>query len=302
MGALEFSIVLADGTPQALTLEGRPADPESCYLLQTVAGHEARELRESVAPVPDGDGSYLGPQAREGITLAIAGITVGSSRADRAERDRALRALLGGGVRGNRLAVRLVGVEGYDEDLVAVMRVAQRITAPRDGAEAGRQRLQPWQFGLRAEEAAWSGAQIHVQELAPLSSVAGISFPIVFPISFAGASDPGTAVTNDGDDLAWPALRITGPCAGPVLENLTTGEQLVLDVVLAAGEWLDIDPRPGHRSILLGGDPEASRYSALDGGESSWWGLVAGPNVIRVRAESFSAGALLTLSWRSAYL
>lgn len=126
----------------------------------------------------------------------------------------------------------------------------------------------------------------------------GHTFPLLFPWVFGAAGSVGTVLAvNAGNFPTRPVAVITGPAAGPRLENVTTGESLLLDYTLGAGSTLVIDF--DARTVLEGGS--SSRYYALLPG-SKWWELVPGVNEVRFRANAYDPSARLDLSWRSAWL
>lgn len=124
----------------------------------------------------------------------------------------------------------------------------------------------------------------------------GVSFPMTYPVSFGALSTGGTIVaTNAGTFPTSPFFRIDGPVTDPRIENLTTGESLVLDISVGAGEFLTIDVEA--RTVLLGG--KASRYSSLES-SSTWWDLEPGRNEVTFRAAT-PTSASLSMTWRSAW-
>ena len=300
---LEYDIIVRDGETGALRLEGDPADPGDCYLLQQVDGLDGRELRDTVVPIADADGEVLGPQHLGGLAVSITGLMVAPSAAALRARERALRAAVAGGGGGPVWRMRLTGRSSDPEDMLAWVRTAQRFVSADEGASAGPRLVKAFAFAVRAREAVLEGAQLRAQSVFPPEVEGGLVFPVAFALSFGGAADAGVPVTNAGDALAWPTLRVVGPCAGPILENLTTGRALYFSptLALAAGEELVIDPRPGRRTVLLGGSPGQSRYYALERAGSAWWGLAPGVNALRFRAATQGEGCHLALTWRNAY-
>lgn len=125
----------------------------------------------------------------------------------------------------------------------------------------------------------------------------GIQDPLPDPMtSPLNVTAQQTVVTN-GDAPTWPRFRIDGPITNPTILNNTTGQQVVLNYTLAAGEWLDVYPERGR--VLAGGT--ADRYSAYDFTQSSWWQLGPSANDVRLLAVAYSAGALLTVYYRDAW-
>lgn len=126
----------------------------------------------------------------------------------------------------------------------------------------------------------------------------GLEFPLEFPIVFgtAGTSNTIDAV-NAGTFESRPLARIDGPATNPSIENLTTGQLLRFTGDIPAGDYLAVDF--AERTVLLNGT--ASRYSWVNDPDQ-WWTLVPGTNEVRFSAASSAGGALLTLTWRSAWL
>lgn len=133
------------------------------------------------------------------------------------------------------------------------------------------------------------------------ASVAGLSWPLAWNLNWGGASVGNSVIaTNIGSfSTPWTA-RIDGPVTNPSVENVTTGQVLSLSgdggLVLAAGEWVDLDS--STRTVLLGGT--ASRYSALTS-SSSWWDLPPGSTTLRF-AGTTTGSPQLAITFRSAWI
>lgn len=124
------------------------------------------------------------------------------------------------------------------------------------------------------------------------ASSGGIAPPLTPPFTIAGSTSTSQAtLTNDGTVETYPTLTITGPCPPARIINLTTSEAIRVVDAVPAGQTLVID-------VLNG--------TAVTGGQSrrvlgSWWGLVPGVNEVAFSADSYDAGAGLSLSYRSAW-
>lgn len=184
--------------------------------------------------------------------------------------------------------------DGGDERRVALR--AQNRSAPLTS---------PWMHVMQDVLAAWvnpRGVQESADEITvevPASSSgaeAGIVFPVVFPLAWPYAPGSGsTLATNDGNASAMPVIRMYGSATNPRLENITTGQTLefgsatVGDLVLAAGEYVELDVRA--RTVTLDGDAADSRYQYLNFADSEWWSLAPGVNELRYYPEAFDPGA-----------
>lgn len=131
---------------------------------------------------------------------------------------------------------------------------------------------------------------------AAATSGGGRTYARVYPLTYAAGGTGGTLVaTNAGNFPTRPTLVVTGPCDTPKIENVTAGRHLQVAVVLASGDFLEIDT--DARTVLLNGT--ASRYSSLSQ-DSSWWELAPGASSLKFTSAS-NVGTL-EIHFRSAWL
>ncbi|MEV0735430.1 hypothetical protein AB0I51_05570 [Streptomyces sp. NPDC050549] len=135
-----------------------------------------------------------------------------------------------------------------------------------------------------------------------VDGLGGFRAPLVAPLT-TGVAVPDERrgwMTNDGDLPAWPALRITGPCANPRIRHVESGQVIELAVALGSGQHIDIETRPGTRWALRDGTgnlaPALSPASRLDtftippGTSELWW-----------TARDYTNSTRLAVTWRAAY-
>ncbi|MFJ2279219.1 phage distal tail protein [Streptomyces sp. NPDC087866] len=132
-------------------------------------------------------------------------------------------------------------------------------------------------------------------------STGGLTFPLMFPFVIEG--DPAAVGRPGYIDVAgtaptWPVLRVTGPCANPVITHVTSGRVLSVPVTLEAGQWVEIDTRPGWRTVLRnnGGAAPLSPTSRID-----LFRLTPGLNEIRWTATDPTLTSTLAVTWWPAY-
>lgn len=132
----------------------------------------------------------------------------------------------------------------------------------------------------------------------------GFQAPVVAPIfvqsGTTSADRPGWA-TNSGDADAWPVIRITGPCHDVTITHADTGRTLAMPTLnLTAGQWVEIDTRPGHRTVTreTGGNATSllTPASRID-----LFSLPPGLNEFRWTAFDATNTARMRLTWRDAY-
>ena len=108
--------------------------------------------------------------------------------------------------------------------------------------------------------------------------------------SVAVGAGSTAVVAAAGKSGYLPRVVVNGPRTNPVIRNDTTGEELRLNITLAAGQTLDVDF--DKHTVFQGA---TNRYSAVDP-TSTWWSLRRGNNVVR-NGGAAGTGAM-TLFWR----
>jgi phage-related protein len=137
----------------------------------------------------------------------------------------------------------------------------------------------------------------------PLGSLTqgGVTFPLQMPFTIAGDASavgrPGY-LTVTGTAPTWPVIRVNGPCANPKITHVTSGRVLTVQTTLVAGEWVEIDTRPGWRTVLRenGGSAPLTPTSRID-----QFVLTPGVNEIRWSATDNTLTSTLAVTWWPAY-
>lgn len=129
-------------------------------------------------------------------------------------------------------------------------------------------------------------------------------FPITFPISFSDTSDT-SEVTYTGSWPDYPSITVYGPVTGFSIENLTTGDKIQLNGVIAAGEIVTINLR-GIKTITsssganvmsqLTADSDLGTFSLMPAPDAP-----GGVNQIRVTGSGTDAQSFVSLSWYKRY-
>lgn len=103
------------------------------------------------------------------------------------------------------------------------------------------------------------------------------------------------------DAQVWPRWTLTGPAEDISLRNLTSGLQIDLPgIVLGAGETLQIDTRPGVKTVVDGDG--VNRFGSLDPA-STLFPLEPGTNMLLLIVDGFVQGQTsLTLAYRERFL
>lgn len=290
---LKYTIIGPDGTRASFN---DSTDADFCGFLNGedgVTGLERAGVRESADVIPEADGGVHGAFRYDRLPFTLKGIVPPDSVA--------------GGTWLNRQAAILRATNAMRAD--ALLQWAPSEAPP---VQVSFRQQQPTRItGRRPKTFLIAGvaevSTVQSQALRSLaialtgSSSGGMVSPMVSPLGSAQASSGSGTATTLGSAEAWPLLTFTGPVVNPTLTSLRYGRTIRLAYTLAAGETLVVDTDPRRRSILLNGDANASRYSALDWLGSVWFPLAPGDNILQAGASSFSSPAAVTVQWRDAW-
>lgn len=207
-------------------------------------------------------------------------------------------------------SVRLVGGQGVTLRVKRPGRPVKRVTGRLRKLDPEYARVLhgyvPLDIEFLAHDPTWYADTETTAEL-PLGWLTGGGFaaPIVAPIfvqdGTVAADRPGW-VTNAGDADAWPIIRITGPCANVTITHADSGRTLALPTLtLAAGRWVEIDTRPGYRTVTWDNGGNASTYLS-PGSRLDLFSLPPGQSEMRWTAFDNTNTSRLRLTWRDAYI
>lgn len=132
----------------------------------------------------------------------------------------------------------------------------------------------------------------------------GRTYPLRYPRIYPAGSVTGTVEVVNGEVWGAPAdfvAQLWGPCASPVLTNVTTGGVLSLPgLTLGADQYAEVDVR--EATIRLNGRPSESLYGFQEWGVSSFWQLAGGENLLRYSPATYEAAARAVVTFRAASL
>jgi len=207
-------------------------------------------------------------------------------------------------------SVRLVGGQGVALRIKRPGRPVKQVTVRARKLDPDDSRLihgyVPIDLELLAHDPTFYADEDSTTEI-PLGWLTGGGFaaPVVAPIyvqSGTTAADRPGWVTNAGDADAWPVIRITGPCANVSVTHVASGRTLALPTLaLTAGQWVEIDTRPGYRTITRDNGGNASTYLS-PASRVDLFALPPGTSEMRWTAFDSTNTARLRLIWRDAYI
>lgn len=131
----------------------------------------------------------------------------------------------------------------------------------------------------------------------PAPVINPLTFPVTLPIGFPGSTPPiDSAVTcvNSGTFETRPVITVAGPVSSPSVVNAVTAQAITFTGLdLAATDQLIIST-DARQAFLNGVFYPADVQSA-------WWVLNPGSTQVYLTGENFSGGAVLVVSWSSAW-
>jgi hypothetical protein len=178
---------------------------------------------------------------------------------------------------------------------------------------------------LKASDPRLYDPTLRIFEFNLLGTTGGLPIPWTIPIPIgAGAlNTTGTLYYAEGHLLAsaeYPVIIINGPITDPVIENLTTGEQIALTanggLALSSTEFVTIDltgrPLNDRKTIIDGNGNSVSQYLTTDSDLATWHLAYAGEklpdgtyadgnNVIRVTGTNANLLSRITLRYYDRY-
>lgn len=261
-------------------------------------------IREADVDQPSMDGAFAGPDywAARQVQIDAAIKTPGD---EQAARD--MVALLQAAAANP--AVRLAGGVGMPLRIKRTGQPTKRLTGRLRRLEpdmgAAKHGYIPIDLEFIAQDPVWYADTVTVTEI-PLGWLTGGGFaaPVTAPIfvqdGSVAADRPGW-VHNLGTSDAWPVIRITGPCATVTITNVETGRALSMPTLdLNAGQWVEIDTRPGFRTVTRNYGGNASSLMS-PGSRIDLFSLPVGQSEMRWTAFDSTNTARMRLTWRDAY-
>lgn len=130
------------------------------------------------------------------------------------------------------------------------------------------------------------------------AATGGLTIPFRIPFTIASTVVSGTcSLTNPGNVAGPVTLQINGPCSGPIVTHVSTGNQLVFasSLVLNAGEFLVIDMEA--QTVLANGQSSRNGWITQRG----WSYFDPGVNVWAFTAAVYNSASQLVVSGTPAW-
>jgi hypothetical protein len=268
---------------------------ESGIFIRSFPSISSFEIRDQDTAIPGNDGDRMGVDTHGGRTL---GISFGVDGADEDEA-RARRARL----ESLWMATEVRRVGGAVAELVDLTTGRYAIGRPREIANQS-VRLHDLPPGYDVEANFRTLTPVWYDPAGvvslPLASdpTGGFVFPLRFPMVIRGYTARQGGFVVGGSEGTWPVIRIPGPIVNPIV-SVPDAFTFGVATSLAYDEWIDIDTRPGLRSVTRNGTTVQRLTRASTPLQSSE--LLPGAHQFVFSGSSPSGNPAATLQWSNAH-
>jgi len=139
-----------------------------------------------------------------------------------------------------------------------------------------------------------------------------LTVPVMRPLSMAVSSDgeialgldndgnastcQHTQVTNNGTTNAYPIIVASGPGRWYSLENHTTGNTILFDLVLGSGETASLNLMPGQKTLVSSAHGNIIN-KVLPGSDIVTFHLIPGDNDVTVFLNDATDSGSIIMTW-----
>lgn len=128
----------------------------------------------------------------------------------------------------------------------------------------------------------------------------GFVFPMIFPISFGTVTSQITVVNNGNVDTPV-ILSFVGEITDPVLQNLTTGKDIIVVKNVPSGSTLIINTAFGNKYVqIYDGVTYTDAFEYVDP-SSIFWQLIPGENIVKYTASFEGTGSRCSMQYYNRY-
>lgn len=263
----------------------------SAYKLESpITGIDSADIRTASGNFSGRDGGYVSSQFYGTRTIVLTGFYIGKD-CDEAD---TLREELGKAVKIRQLLPLYITTFSNRQYLseVYVVDFKSDITGPTSGRYQVTF-LAPDPFLYDAGDGAdpYTG---YLQALFYKPTSGGYQIPYELPVPWA-VGNTATPITNEGSVAVFPEFVLENEYTNPVIQNLTTGKYLQLNITTSPGDRIYINMK--NREITLN-DVSIAADRTID---STWFTLEPGINRMALGTDESGDKNWGIIKWRQAY-
>lgn len=129
------------------------------------------------------------------------------------------------------------------------------------------------------------------------STGGGSVYPFIYPIIYGAQTGGEQTFVNSGNVESYPIIYLNGPLTNPVIQNVTLGRSISLNLVLSSTDQVVINMK--ERTIVKNENESVIAYRTDD---SRYWWLLPGNNVVRFFTGSSGDTGNAQIQFRDAFL
>lgn len=130
-----------------------------------------------------------------------------------------------------------------------------------------------------------------------IPSGGGVTYPVIYPVTYAAKTGGQATIVNVGDGDTFPVVTFVGPLTSPYIVNQTTGAVFKVNVTLGVGDVLVVDM--ANKTIVLNGTTNGMQYFDIN---NTWLSLQPGNNVITIGSALSADTGQAKFSYQNAYI
>lgn len=124
----------------------------------------------------------------------------------------------------------------------------------------------------------------------------GFTIPFSLPLSLGVGGTNATTITNDGNGINYPTVRVYGIISNFGIQNTTNSQNMSVNYTLStSSDYIEIDMY--NRTALLNGITNVLQYISGD-----WITLSPGDNLVKLFASSSTSPARMEVTYKDSYL
>ncbi|MGW4784235.1 phage distal tail protein [Streptomyces sp. NPDC004230] len=259
------------------------------WFLQTFEGWDSPEVRADLQDRENDHGSWFSPAYFGSRPITLTGTV---EAPDRTSLQTAMEQLY-------------VAASLSDTTLTVWEALPKQVVVRRSGkvlAQYASDRVATWSVMVTAADPRRYATDLQTGTIGLPFSTGGLTPPLTPPLVSNAVTVSGEiTATNAGTFETRPVFTITGPVTGPqIITQMPDGsiQSLIYTDALFTGDQLVIDT--DAKTATLNGVVSRRRYLTVPSG---WPTIPASSTTsVQFRAQSYSASALLTAAWRSAWI
>lgn len=247
------------------------------YIFNSFAGLGTPELRIDVRDKGNFDGARLGLYNYGRRVIRIEGELYGTSSADFEDKRRAL--LKAFAIDQGLQTITIQTHAGNSVFIDAILNASLEVPYSK-----GQMTFCDFRLELVAPDPFFRSSTLNESEVFPFTG-GGYKIPFSIPLSLGSGGSGATTITNNGNGIEFPIIKIFGAIENPSIQNSTLGKTLSINYSIPTStDYIELNTET--RTATFNGIINISDKIGTD-----WWYLQTGDNIIKLSSASYSGSS-----------